>query len=470
MQSTLLGISHGLADSRLRLCALTVLVAIAAIALVVGSVPGNLSLQPEPARYQAHIFKEPFLSFVALTIAWLVSMLRRSPVRAQECRLLLSLPLSSAAVANRLVWGDVSRSGWVLAMIPLTYLALWGIAPIPYLCRLFVLTASLWLVAIILNVGVQLFASLVSRGQAGFPTRYVSLWLALSLLGYVVCQVVMLASPSLISGASFWILLLSCLAAIPPLVLCTHVLFGKWLRAGRHVAGEEHRRESHHLRPGRRAPAQALGLCFGRLQVCPLVMKGSLCAWRRLSLASLFSMTALLWLGYLMASNNLDAQSRAWVLLGVFVLYCLLHAHQTMGLFSPEDESPQLVYSLPVTKLDLYLSMLIPGATGPLLWATGYAVLLWVSGCGAEVAIRFRLIASLSAISLVAVATNFAVGLYPNHKVGQRRFLVWTSCLVLGAAVAGRHIPLVIVPWIAVSFLSLVDTRLHRRQGSSLST
>ena len=444
------------------------------LALVVGSAPGFLSLEPEPERFQATIFKEPFLSLIAVAIAWLISTLRNSPARAEECRFLVSLPLSSDTVADRLSLSDLSRSVWVLAMTPAVFLFLFAVAPLPYLCRLFVMTAMLWLLAVLGNLVLQLLVSVSSRRHQSYPVRYVSPWVAATLLAYILCQIAMLAWPALISGPRFFGLLLSCLGAIALCLISIRLLFRKWLAAGLQFAVEWSGEPGRATRPGVIEPASLFFSYVsaghgndGPRALSPMLTQSLTRTWRELRPASTLSVTLLFCFGYLLASNNADLEIRSLVLIALFALFSLLHCYRAIASLSIESQSPKLLHTLPLSTGDVFLATMIPNLIGPLLCAVAYTMLLLASGSGVGVAARFGISASVISVCLVGVATNFAVGGYPRHQRAQRRFLLWSSGLVLCGTIAGPRIHWVILAWLTGSLLALRDTRMYSRPEAS---
>lgn len=143
---------------------------------------------------------------------------------------------------------------------------------------------------------------------------------------------------------------------------------------------------------------------------------------------------------YLISTNNERAEDSISVLFAVSCIYLFFCAFRAIYQFSPNEESPALVYSLPLKKSSFYFSVFIPAMGWSAGVMTSIAVLILISGIPARLAGLFLLESLFAATVFLLVATNYALASYPDVHKAKKYFVYYSTAewLIQG----GFHHPL----------------------------
>jgi hypothetical protein len=438
---------------------ISIAAALAFVALFwVGTIGKSLFEQPDMERFLGLFFQEPLVLVVCVAVAWFVSLLNPTPSRLEEYSLLNSLPIPSRAIGDRFLSQDLRSHAWVPGLSIVLYFGLASVAPIPHLIRLGILTASCFVLIMVLNAVLHYRAALNKKDVKSFyPRQGYPLIHALTVVSYVICQLGFVIAPKLASGYLFWIVFSGLLLSSYASVTLVRALFAKW--QAENLAFVRPSRESG---VEKRAWLRSVNpfLAFSHVNVW--LLKSLVKAKREKNVTSLALTVAFIGIAYLVSMNNQNAEDVVTVLFAIMGIYAFLIAFRATNQFAPEQESPNWIYSLPLRVAELYVSIFAPVFGWLCLVATSFSILIVLSDAGLLLAGSFWLKSVMTAVAMLSVACVYAVKSYPDIKKTQRQFLYWTLAGVILTAALYPYRLFVLGLMVLGPFLPFKRIHLHR--------
>lgn len=389
--------------------------------------------------------------------------LKLDPARASEYVFLNSLPLSSSGMHWLFLVSGVSRFPWapfgmlVLLSVPAV------VAPVPFLIRLNVLALAGYTLAQTAGFTLHLAVSLKRAGgkSASFPAKNSPLIQLGVVVAYTSMPIIWILRPGHISGGSFWIVFGMWVLITIALFLISKRVFERW--RGRNVILRSTDTHGRSPRMGYRAWARILSTALVPLKSNPLLVKNLVRSGREASAGSRFTLAFFfVAIAFLIAMNNESIHDAVTVLSGMFHVYAFFVVMRTMGRLGADEEPPALIYSMPVTRAQLYLSVLVPLMGWLASIAFALAILVILAGGGAALAARFVLMSLLISLVYCAIGVSFAVSGYPRPKDALKRFLSGVFALAVVVVILYKYRTVVMVVAVLCSLLLVLRKRLYK--------
>ena len=391
--------------------------------LVLAAVGGSGAALAARPRGDAHLefFKEAFLVFCVVCAGWYTTALRRNPRRREEYLYLFSLPLQGPGLYRYFLLREWSASLWVPTCCGVLFAGLAGLAPVPFLCRLTLVTLLLYAAVLVAVHAAHLLLMVQSR-RANLLYKTEAWILLPALVLFMIAVMAAVAEPGLVTGHRFWLVLLSGLGGIAASIWLNGCLFERW----HHAHGLWHAPQNQTRRVAAAAASpwpswSSPWLWKNLLRIRRQTGKGIIC------LTGIF-----IALAYLAAMNNPLPEDRAAVLLALTLLYTAVFVYLSMQSLASGEEPPGIVYALPVRTLPWLAAVLLPAA----LWlaavflVTGTLVAIW----SLPLAARFWFRAVLAGGAMLLCGAQLAPGFYPDLKGAQTRYTWYMlGALVLSA-------------------------------------
>jgi hypothetical protein len=341
--------------------------------------------------------------------------------------------------------------------------ALAVVAPAPFLIRLNILALAAYTLSQIAGITVHLAVSLKRPGgkSASFPAKYSPAIQLGVVVACVAMPVVWILHPGHISGGSFWIVFgMSALITIA-LFFISKRAFERW--RGTNVILRSINAHDRSPRMGYRAWARILSTALVPFKSNPLLTKNLVRSSRETSAGSRFTLSLFfVAITFLIAMNNDSIQDAVTVLSGIFYVYAFFAVIGTMGRLGADEEPPALIYSMPITKAQLYLSVLVPLVGWLASIALALAILVILAGGGAALAARFVLMSLSISLVYCAIGVSFAVSSYPRPNDALKRFLAGVFTLAVVIVILYKYRAVVMVVAVLCSLLLLLRKRLYR--------
>ncbi len=433
------------------------LVFIMAAMFLLGCVGRSLFEQPDSDQFLAIFFQEPFVILITLVVVWYTVSFKSTPARLDEYKFLSSLPISAGSICDRFIGQDLLRYSWVPGLGIVIYFGLLPVSPISHLFRLSILTVFGFILFVVANTVLHLLSSLKGRnpGSYAYPGRTNPIIIAVIILGYAVSQMSFIITPALASGYQFWIVFILLLLGNSASLVLARFLFSKWQT--KNSAFQMWADQTITVRSSWLRASNQFRL-FAKTD--PFLLKNLLKIRRENTGFSMILTAMFIMLAYLISMNNENINDSISVLFAISCIYSFLIAFRTINQFSPDEESPDLVYSLPLRTWNLYFSVFIP-AMGWLAVVLASLTIL-ISGGAGSLAGSFLLQSLFAAAAFLLVASNYALGSYPDIKEAQKRFLYWTTALMVLTAVLYKYRIITVSLLIILPFLQLRKVRFYR--------
>ncbi|RMF63992.1 MAG: hypothetical protein D6743_09925 [Calditrichaeota bacterium] len=395
------------------------------------SLRDNLPLQAvQRELFYGLFFQEAFPFQMVALLAGFIVTLKPSSGRTQEFQLLASLPLSSRVLFARFVLSDLIRLFWIPGLYAVTYLALAKIASVAFVARPVLLAFSSYLLMVVLLDFLHATGWVPgAHGAYTLLTRPHPFISALVIVGYGAAQLLFVLGNSRISPVAFALMVAVQILFAALMLRAGGRAFARWQArdfwAGLATSAETSRLQQPPL-------ARFLGQRWVPGQLRPFLVKNALVTARSgfryvdLVLGGMFVGVV-----YLLAMNNRSLHDVVSVMQGLAILYVLLYCFVAINRLDPDSEPPALLYSLPVSASQLYLSALLPSLAWLGVVISGLATLLLVTGVEALAVLGFWLKVALAAGLFVGLAFNCAVPAYPDTESAKKRFGAWTFVVVL---------------------------------------
>jgi hypothetical protein len=433
------------------------------VVILFGATGSRLHELPDQEALIDGFFRTVFVPIIVLLIAWYVASLKLDPARAREYVFLNSLPLSRNGFHRLFLVAELSRFPWVPFAMLVLLSALAVVTPAPYLIRLNILALAAYGLLQIGGITLHLAVSLkrVVGRSTGFPAKNSPLIQLAVAVAYGAMPVIWILYPRQISGGSFWVVF-GVLAVITiTLFSISKFVFEKWRGTNVILRSMDTGDKSPGL--SYRTWARILSTAPVPLRSNPLLTRNLVRSSREASVVSRF-ITALSFVAIacLIAMNNDSIEDAVTILSGMFSVYAFFVVMRAMNRLGADEEPPALIYSMPVTKAQLYLSVFVPLAGWLASIALALAILVILAGGGVALAARFVWMSLLISLIFCAIGVSVAVGGYPRGKDALKRFLGWMLVLAVLVLIFYKFRAVVMVAAVFLSLLLLLRTRLYR--------
>lgn len=440
-----------------------VFIATFGVAIYFGGTGSRLHQLPNREVLIDVFFRTAFVPVIVLLIAWYIASLKHAPARAREYVFLNSLPLSSDDIHQLFLVSGLCGFLWVPFAMAVLLSALAVAAPVSFLIRLIGLMLGAYVLLQIAGITLQLVVSLwrANGKSVRFPDKNSPLIQLVVVMAYAVMPVIWTLYPRQITGESFWVVVVTCALAAIALVAVSRRIFARCHRTN--VVLGAMATMGGRSRMGYRVWARVLGAASVSLKSNPLLVRNLVRSTRetaivpRLVLASFFVA-----LSFLMAMNNESVRDMVAVLSGAFYVYAFFVVVKAMDRVEEEEEPPALIYSLPVTTAQLYLSLFVPTMGWLAAIALVQAILVILAGGGVALAGRFLLKAVLVAAVLCGISASAAVSGYPGRRNVLKRFLACMLVLAVAVVIFYNVWLIAITAVSSLSLLLLLRKRLYR--------
>ena len=443
----------------------TAVLFIVAIVLVVifGATGSRLHELPDQEALIDGFFRTVFVPVIVLVIAWYVASLKLNPDRVSEYVFLNSLPLSSSGMHWLFLVSGVSRFPWVPIGMLVLLSALAVVTPAAFLIRLNVLALATYTLSQTAGVTLHLAVSLKRPGgkSASFPAKNSPLIQLGVAMAYAAMPVICILYPGQISGGSFWIVFGVWAFITITLFFISKCVFERW--RGTNVILRSINTRDSSPRMSYRAWARVLNTALVPLKSNPLLIRNLVRSSREASVGSRFIL-ALFFVAitFLIAMNNESIQDAVTILSGMFYVYAFFVVMRAMDRLGTDEEPPALIYSMPVTKAQLYLSVFVPLIGWLASIALALAILVILAGGGVALAARFVLMSLLISLAFCAIGVSFAVSGYPRPRDALKRFLGGMLALAVLIVILYEYRAVVMIVAMFLSLLLLLRKRLYR--------
>jgi hypothetical protein len=400
---------------------------------------------------------------IYLMIAWYIASLKRDPARTSEYLYLNSLPLSNSHCRSLFLLSVLYRFAWVPIGLLILMLAIGAIAPVFYLVRLNIFMIILYPFLQIVGTTLHLASSL-KTGRLhirDFPAKNSPLIQSWIVIAFGAVPVVCVLLPTVVSGGVFWAVLGGSTLVGTGVVYAYIVVFDRW-RAENTVF---RRGEIIGNRMGLtyQTCERILSVPFGSRRPNPLLVNKLVRSSRDQSFVSRF-LASLLFIvtAFLLAMNNESIHEAVTVLSWIFSIYAFLVVLRIITRCGADEEIPEMIYELPVTRTQFYISLLLP----PLAWLTtvalSLAIMVACAGGWFFVAAGLFLRSLLLSLILCLIGVSFAISRYPDWRSALKRFLGWMLIFALCAGMFYEFRIVVAITAAVLSLLPLMGKRLYR--------
>ncbi|MDH3216503.1 MAG: hypothetical protein OEN01_09460 [Candidatus Krumholzibacteria bacterium] len=449
-------------DTVARVAAALLIVSISVVVYLSATGPRLHELPDQEALIDV-FFRIVFVPIMVLLVAWYIASLKLVPARASEYVFLNSLPLSRSSMHRLFLISGMCRFPWVPFCMSVLLWALAVVAPASFLIRLNVLALAVYALLQTAGITLHLVVSLKRAGgtSTSFPAKNSPLIQLGVVMAYAALPVIWILYPGQISGGSFWLVVGACgLIAITLFAVSKHV-FESW--RGTNVILRSIDMRDGSPRMGYKAWARVLSVALVPLKSNPLLIRNLVRSSREASLGSRFILGLFfVAISFLIAMNNESIQDAATILSGMFYLYAFFVVMKDMDRLGADEELPALIYSMPVTKGQLYLSVFVPMIVWLATIALVQAILVVLAGGGVALAARFVLMSILISLVFCVIGVSSAVGGYPNRTDALKRFLSGMFSLAVLIVILYKYRLVVMVAVVFLSLLSLLRSRLYR--------
>jgi len=449
-------------DTVARAAAALLIVAVG-LAVYLGATGSRLHQHPDPEALIDLFFRTIFVPIIVLSIAWYIASLKLVPARASEYVFLNSLPLSSSGMHRLFLISGVCRFPWVPFGMAVLLSSLAVVAPVSFVIRLNVLVLAVYTLLQTAGITVHLAVSLNRAGgkSSSFPAKNSPLIQLGVVIAYATMPIIWILFPGQISGGSFWVIAGACALIIITLFAVSSRVFARW--RGTNVILRSTGNRDGSPRMDYRAWARVLRAVRAPFKSNPLLIRNLVRSSRETSLGSR-SILALFFvaISFLIAMNNESIQDAVTMLSGMFCLYAFFVVMKSTDWLGADEEPPELLYSMPVTRAQLYLSVFVPMVGWLATIALVQGLLVILAGGGVVLAARFVSMSLLVSLVFCAIGVSSAVGAYPNRQDALKRFLGGMLALAVLVVILYKYRLVVMVAVGSLSLLLLLRKRLYR--------
>jgi len=397
---------------------------------------------------------------------WFIQSTKPNPSRLDEIKLLGSLPIPTKQIFYQFLYSDYLRFSWFLTFLIITYLALLPYSSLPFLSRPILFLTVFYFFSTTLGLFLNLVVSSLSQNnKSDGLIKYHPFIQVVILVFYIGIFLLSVLIPTKTSGLIFWAIVLSQFGLMLVLVSFSVRIFIKlhydnnWFKSFSNVKKQQ---VSNQL-------SKFMILRVNRARRNPLLVKNLIQGWQTSSqISNSILVGGLITVTYFLAMNNEDITDRIAVLFGVTILFLIFFSIKTMQRLDPEIESTKIIFTLPISRFQQYISVLLPA----LLWSNIIVIALMflfiVSGSDIQQASLFFGQAVMAAFILVSASVNFSMASYPDIKAAYKKFAYWIISLLIMIAIFYKYRVGVVLFFSLLSFISLIRMN-HFRLSETLS-
>ncbi|MFC1564627.1 hypothetical protein ACFL6G_06795 [candidate division KSB1 bacterium] len=439
-----------------------VLVSIAVIfiaSLLFGGTGTGLREFPDPGRFPDLFFAEPFVVLIFMSVIWFTTLIKSDASRLNETRFLNSLPVDKKSIINHLLIRDCLTHSWFPMIILVLFISLTEVSAIPYLCRTAVFLLLFYIFVLTINAFLHLTISLKAKngGGVGYPVKN-NLYLTLGLI--LIFDTVLLLTvivPAVISGYTFWLVLIFLSLSGYFLIVRTQNTFREWV--DRNCIYITSRTDS-----GAAGSSAVRKVFTGKYTelIPPLVVKNYLKILRGRNIPVIILSVIFLFASYLVSLNNDSMEDSANVLYFIYAIFSFIYIYYSTRHLFPENEPVDFIYSIPVRKKDLYLSAVTPSGVWLFLVMLFLTLLILFSGDNLTIPAVFFLKTLIITTVFLFSVFNLTIAYYPEIKTARRYNLYAVFVFCLFSVIFYKYIYIVWLVYILVSFLYLRKTKFYR--------
>ncbi len=430
------------------------------------AVAGMLSLtiedQHRPPDFDHFVglyFKELFLLQIVVITAWFMAAIKPHPGRFQEYKWLSSLPFSADKTFNRFLLADIIRFSWAPAAISVFYILLLPLSSATFLSRPVLWAFLTYLPTCTLIALFHLFFA-GNKNAHDYLQKYNPIIPGLLFPGYLIINVVFVVTSEKTSSLAFLFIAGAVLGVTALIYWLSKKRFHNlqnqsfWLKT---CTKNLYKTET---------PTPWIVRILNRwvpsLKNEPLLRKNILQSSRSASaVTQTFLTLVFLSLAYLMAMNNQAISDAVSVLLVILTIYFILYGFTTLNQFLPEVESPLVVYALPVTRMQFYLSVYLPAVSRLLLLNTCISIWLALKTVPISLVSGFWLESCLAVFMWITLSVNVGIANYPHVKQAKKQLTHWNLAIIVLGAIFYKYRLAVALLLLLLSFLPLRKLNLN---------
>jgi len=400
-------------------------------------------------------FKEPFVIFSLICLGWFISTLRSNADSCEEFKSLIALPLSGRTLYDHHIYREWWNTLWVPACLSVVYAGLAQTAPWPYLVRLAMVSFFAHPLVLLVSHFAHLLLTMQRRGGGNFLFRAEPWIMAAATFLFLLCALAGLVRPPLISGFSFWLVLLAAGWAIIILQRINGRLFTAWLQSNSLFRTPMLKRRGYSM--------TASTLLMGLLPVNPWLWRNLIRGLRRRNRGFLAMTSVFILLSYLASMNNRIPADRAGVLLAISLGYTAVFAYQWLQRLTAAEESVQVLHALPVKTLSWFAGLTLP----PMVWLILVYIVFTtlIAAYSTTLAIVFLLRSLLLGAWMLLMAAAAGLGAFPDVKKGQKTYLYLMLIATVLTALFYRFNLIIFTGLALTGLLRLRAVRYYRKMG-----
>lgn len=419
-----------------------------------GLFAGPSSLPPDFDLFIGLYFQDLLLPQIFVLVVWYISMQKTNMTRLYEYKFLVSLPLTGKEIFAKFFVNALIRYAWVPTAFAFLYVGLLPLASYRFLARpmLFSFVSYLFLYCLIVVTDLLAIKRVGVFRAFNYLIKHNPAIIALAGILYEAAQVLFIFAAKELSAMQF---------ALTNLVIVSLSLLAA-SRAG-NLFRWLHDTNFWHKNWGLEQAQTAAQGSRGEFSAWvdsriknPFLYKNIILLLRSKSKLVNSSLTvAFFMVAYLLAMNNITHSDALDVLFGFTVFFVLLYNLASINRFNRHEEAAEILFSLPVTKSGLYLSILIPIGAWLLTVVSLLTGWLWLKDFAITQLWSFWLNAFLAILVALTISLNCALGHYPNLKTAQNRYAFWFFFMILSSTIFYEFRILIALITCLVTFMEL---------------
>jgi len=160
-------------------------------------------------------------------------------------------------------------------------------------------------------------------------------------------------------------------------------------------------------------------------------------------------------IAYFLAMNNTNRVDILNVLLGFLIIYLLLYNVVALNRLNQNEESLKILFSLPTTKLTIYLSMFLPIGTWLIFIVSALTFWLWLKGVAVILLLSFFFKSLAATIFTLIISINCGLGNYPDIKTAKNRYFTWIFLFIIISAMFYKFMLFIVLIVFLLTFTEL---------------
>lgn len=313
-----------------------------------------------------------------------------------------------------------------------------------------------YLLFAIINSVVHLAASFKNPASYRYPQNDNQLIRALIVYGYTQLILIFIVFPNWASGYAFLLVLFLLAICVTIALRCAHSLYKRWQSTNIMFQSGKQR-----TTVGDGSISKVLQLkIFSKWS--PLLLKNFIKIQKERNALHFILVGIFIIIAYLISVNNEAESDRLAVLFAITCIYAYYYSSRALNLFSQEEESTLLIYSLPFHSSNFYFSIFSPLILWMYIILTFLALLMLLSSSAFISVVSFWLKSILAATIFLVASCNYGLASYPDIRKTRQQFFRWTLTLIIFSAVFYKYHILIICFMILLSFVPLRKIKLYR--------